>query len=583
MVLPEGTHSEEERPRRSRTILFALAFVAVTAAVLTLGALTSPDPEALPSPSTSEAALAPSTTTTSTPRPQSVDVQTFGVEEIETGHQFDWELAAEFGDAYPHTMVSHEGWLYLFGSATPIWAPEPGGLTAWRSRNGTDWESLGNVLGYEVEITHVEATAQGLVALERSQDSAGFNIWLSDDGIDWTPRWVPTDGGARHVVAFPQGLYGDEERLVVGATFEFDGEALLEEHLRAVGQEIDLTLSRGWGTDYTEDGVQLVVYGPLGIPVIATSAEELGLTGEEIRRLENGLDTRTDAVSVWVSEEGAPWVRGQIEGAQWIESIVGASNRELFAFGFGVTGEQAWRSVDGLTWEESSAGPGPLRATTWRESLLAAGGSAEILVSKDAENWEETGLRLLFPAPIDWQVSELTASPAGIAAAILGWEQTTRVDPQRPATPTLRDGTATLSLDFDSGHFEMEVGDDVLSWRMYGEIDNGIETDLSEQVVIFLHPDSGDELGRFGFDDLEAAEQEYWVGAFSSQEFHAMVFSEDARSWSIQDVDDEFGDDSRVAQLEMVDGRLVAAVVNTASMWSSQPNPGFEVWTAPLP
>jgi hypothetical protein len=140
-----------------------------------------------------------------------------------------------------------------------------------------------------------------------------------------------------------------------------------------------------------------------------------------------------------------------------------------------------------------------------------------------------------------------------------------------------------LRLDFDSGHFEMELGDEVLSWRMFSEPAEDIDVDLGEQMVIFLHPDSGEELGRFGFDDLEDAEEEYWVGSFASQQFHALALSEDAQTWAIQDVGTELGEESRVTQLEMTDGRLVVAVVNSTDFYLPDADPGFEVWTAPLP
>ena len=76
---------------------------------------------------------------------------------------------------------------------------------------------------------------------------------------------------------------------------------------------------------------------------------------------------------------------------------------------------------------------------------------------------------------------------------------------------------------------------------------------------------------------------EYLVGSFDTEQFHALVFSEDAETWAIQDVGDEFGEDSRVTQLEMTDSRLVAAVVNSTDFYSRRPTAGFEVWTARLP
>lgn len=561
-----------------------LASLAVVAGVVALGALTSPEPEAIETPVTTEGTPDATTTTTEPSGPQLVDVEIFSVEDIEAGRQLDWERAAEFGSVFPRTLVGHDGWLYLFGSAAPAWAPEPGGLAAWRSQNGTEWESLGNVLGYEVEIVSVASTGQGLVATERTQDAAGFNIWLSDDGIEWEPLWVPFDDPAEHIVAHPHGVYGDEDTLIVIATRQLDTQALLEEHLRASGEHIDLDLSRGWGADYTEDGVRLVVYGPLGIPVLTTSAEELGLTEEEATLLENGFGGQSSGAIVWVSEEGAPWIQGEIEDAQWVESIVETPTGELVVFGFGTSTERAWRSTDGIAWEDLLADfRNPGAATNWGESLLARGDSAEILISEDAETWEETGLRKHFPAPIDWHVPWIAAEENGIAAIVEGWGQSPMIEPQRPDVPTIRDGDAVLSLDFVSGHFEMEVGDEELSWRMFSEPDNGIDIDLLTQEVIFKHPDSEEELGRFGFDELERAEEEYWVGTFANQEFNALVFSVDAESWSIQDLGSEFGEESRVAQLEMFDGRLVAAVVDSRRIYSPGSDPGFEVWTAPLP
>lgn len=581
MVLPEGANEEDVgRPHSSRKLYLVLGALAVAIGAVVLGALTSPDPPPLTTPE----AVPETSTITTAPNPGLVDVDEFSVEQIEVGGHLEWEQAASFEEFFPQTLVEHEGWIYLFGQARPIWEGDPGRVVAWRSQDGTQWEELGDVLGVDAAIIAVSSTTQGLVAVERDSQDGELGVWTSDDALSWTPRPIPMSPDKPYLVTYPQAIFADQEMLIVVASQRADFEALIEEHLRRTDRDTDISLNRGWGIDYTEEGTVITVYGPLGMAALSVPIDELGLTEAEITEAESGFGGGSASTPVWTSPGDGEWIETSIEGAEWIDSLVETNRGDLLAMGYSRSGEQTWSSIDGITWEEHEDDQSPSRVRNWGERLVAASNnSPEVLVSDDAVSWEESGLRRFFPAPIDWYVSDLTADSAGIAVAVEGWSQTSGPAPRPDAPQITRDGV-TVTMDFSSGRFETEVDDETLTWTVYGQpVEDAIEVDLVDSAVTFLHPETGEPLLTLTFEEVERAEQEYWMGGSSDARFSAIALSADGTEWTIQGVEEELGREARVADIELADRRLVALTVTGIDYYSPYPTPGFEVWTAPVP
>lgn len=180
MVLPDGTKSDQNRPGRSRALLFAVAALAIVAGFVALGSL---------SPS-EQVAVDTTTTTTTIPEVEApIDLENFSVSQIATGPPLEWERMTGSTRGYPITVTEHEGTFHLFASARAPTAPPglnwlgssdqgPAGLVTWRSENGENWERMGE--------TVIDTEYQPQV---RFSDVVGHHALLyTRDGTEWEIR-----------------------------------------------------------------------------------------------------------------------------------------------------------------------------------------------------------------------------------------------------------------------------------------------------------------------------------------------------------------------------------------------------------
>lgn len=583
MVLPEGTRDENRRPHSSRSGLIVLAGATVAIGVVAIGALTSPDP----APPTVPVAVPGATTSTTIERPSGlVDVATFDVTDISDGEQPAWELTLPLDFKRTISLVDYENWLYVFADATPTWADVRGGLVGWRSIDGVEWEPLGTVIGREAEIGQVASTERGLVATSMTGTPNGLDIWISEDGFEWVRHQLLRPEVSENAFVFANAVYGDEEKLVVTAALEFDVRALLERQLRENGIAIDLSRNYGWGAEEITDDVLFTVYGPLGIVVHQATATELDMTESEAQLAVSGFSQSSETL-VWVSHGGGEWVESSIPGSPWVNDIVGTTDGELLAFGFGTRGPTVWRSFDGISWVESGLVLSPRSAERWGDRLIGpSDASPWVMVSEDGASWAQTNLSQHFPAPISWHIPELAAGEGGVLAVVEGWAQTTQLDPGRPTSPTItREGT-TLTMNFDQGVFGVATGDQAYAWSMYqGNIaKEGMTVDLANGTVAFSDPESGEPLIGVTFEELQNSEEVYWLGRWDERNFRAFAFSEDGENWSIQDPEDILGEGPRVRDVAVLADRIVAVVERLSGALDPDATlSSSEVWAAPIP
>jgi hypothetical protein len=324
------------------------------------------------------------------------------------------------------------------------------------------------------------------------------------------------------------------------------------------------------------------------MPIFRASHEELNLTEEELALLTDGPQASPE-LNVWLSGAGGDWIRTAKPDVEWLNDIVATADGGFLAFGYGEHGPASWRSVDGLTWIEESPDPNLSEAVSWSGSLVGSGdGRPELFFSSDGGGtWEPAQLEDHFPEELSWDVSQLSTAGSGLAAVVDGWRrnQTPPTPQGRPDPPTLRDGDAVLHLDFQEGVFELEIGDETLSWRLFQnlELEEGLGIDLETETIVFHDPDSGEELAAFGFDELDRAEARYWTWSFGEDRFQALVFSPDGKRWSIQDAAESFGAGTLTLNVGIIDDRLVAVVVDVDDLYSNDGHAGFEIWSSPIP
>ncbi len=581
MVLPDGTQSDRSRPGKGRALLFAVAALAIVAGFVALGSLSPSDPVAIETTTTT------TTSTTLSDLDPPIDIENFSVSQIATGPPLEWERVAGSTTGYPLAITEHPGIFYLFTSEETPWAHEPGGLVTWRSSNGDDWRPVGEtVIDREFQVTHVITSADGFIAIGTRPGDNHLIVWRSDDGIGWTATEIPTDADSPYITPRATAAAVLGNRVAIATGYELDQESLVKDHLAAGGIEIDLPMM-SWNTRYAgEDGVELIVSGPLGIPVLTTSLDELGLTEQEHQWVMSGLD-RGGQSEIWVVDETGSRESGTIP-LNWVTSMVSQPDGTLFASGFGGAGlDDVFVSTDGLQWEQAHVNIG--RAISWGDRLIGvtSGPGLEVLMSSDGQTWEESGVMDRFPSQWGWYPVAMGAGPDGLAMTLEG-QDSTSPPPRVTTDTTLTSDGATLSVDHQRSAYVLEIEGETHVWNMYqpgsAQVPEELEVDLSNEAVLFQDPETGETLAQFSFDELQRLETGSQPIRFNDViGHHALAFTQDGSDWEIRDLEPVVGDNLRILLLEVASGRLVA-VAHEPIINPAQPLPaGFEIWTAPLP
>lgn len=556
--------------------MFAIAAVALAIGALTLGALTSPAPEATLETSTT-------TTTTIEVLEQPIDYDHFTVEQIATGEQLNWRQVAIGQGGGGTGLISQLGVLYMFTPSQVTVVGEPSGLRAYRSFDGSSWEDLGEVIATDGFVAAVGATPFGLMAIESNSSDGPVVAWRSTDAIDWEPTVIEQSDSS---VAFHSDAIGANSGLVVVAgSVHDDGTPILQRRLADYGLDIDLR-SVGWSIDSYGEDATVVLYGPLGITAMSIPVSEIGLTEEERILLQRGTIGEGEA-AVWSTSDGVTWIPSTIERVNWVSSITPSPDGSLLVFGFDSAGHGLWRTFDGVTWEKLPFGLRAERAAQWRGQLagLSGQGPPEVLVSSDGETWSELGLADYFPTRIGWSPTAIATSDAAIAVTVQGFHQDASSGRVEQAEPLVleRNGTK-LTLDLEQGLIGMDDGETIRSWYVYGNATNpeDLVVDLIGRTVTFLDS-TGQQLVTFGFDELEQAEQEYFVSTYPPNvTFDALAYTQDGNSWAIQDLDEAFGPGTRVLGLAATPFALVA-VVQPSEVYFTSGEGEIQIWYAHLP
>jgi hypothetical protein len=577
VVLPDGAPTDRDRPSTGRRTLLVIAVLALAMGALTMGALTSPDPEAAVTTSTT-------TTTTTTPLDPPIDYDNFTVDQIAVGAQLDWRKVAQIRGGWRSDLVSQLGLLYLFTSSRVSINREPIGLQTYRSLDGSNWEDLG-AIATDGFVVGVAATPFGLMAIESNPLDGSVAAWRSTDAMDWERTVIEQED--RNVTFFSNAIGANGSLVVVAGNTYDDGSSILEKKLADYGLGVDLQ-SVNWEIDSFGEDAEVHIYGPLGLPALSIPTSELGLTDEERQLVQQEMAGDGNTV-VWSTDDGVTWVRSSIEGMDWVSSIAPSPDGGLLAFGTDSAGQGAWRTHDGVSWEKLPFGLRVGRATRWRDQLVGLGsqGLPEVFLSSDGETWDPLGLADEFPRRISWFPTEIATSNAVIGVTIQGYPPGSVRETIEAPTPVVleRNGT-TLTIDLDRGAIEFDDGESIRSWHLYGSSDNtdpeGLVVDLVGRTVTFLDS-AGQELVTFGFDELMRAQSDYILSTYGRDfTFEALAYTQDARSWAIQDLDEAFGEGTQVIDLIATPFTLMAAV-QPADVFYGSGQGELQIWSAPLP
>lgn len=353
-----------------------------------------------------------------------------------------------------------------------------------------------------------------------------------------------------------------------------------------IGLRVDLS-EMSWDTRRSgETDIELTLFGPLGVPAMNVTLEELGLSVEEQQWVIAGL-TFAPETDAWVSDDVSRWHKGSIPADQ-IYSMVNRPDGSLVAIATGGADLPAiMLSADGIAWEPVDVETTPAVAQRWRELIVGRTDHSPgaLLLSEDGLTWDRVDITDRFPMPIEWRGTARGAGSEGLAMTMEGRESGRRI--RQTDVPTLRgeDGSV-LSLDFRDGVVDLETNDTSYSYELNRggvELPDGIGIDLERQVMMFGDPESGEVLAEHTFDELQRSERQYFASSFAQVQHQALVFTENGSEWTIQDLAAELGSDSRVAHLEVGAGHVTAIVRNRTEVLDLNPHSGFEIWSAEIP
>lgn len=555
MVLPEGVPAPEPRPSNvPRLAGVGLAIAVLLVGALALGRATAPADDAVSGPTIStitipDQLLSPTTT---------LGPGDFSIAQIATGRRFFWIKAPPGGRLWPIDLVTHGGQVYLFGSQRQNLSGDAGlGMNAWVSGDGVRWEPLGEVIDENHEVRRVVSTGPGLVALGSRLATREPTVWTSANGMTWSKAVLPTPAHQP------------------GATYRLHDAVVFNGHLRVVGMlvpdqtaEVLPALPVGlMGPDprsvqlgfevstEIDDGV-VHVYGPLGLHAFSLPMNDLGLE-PDLETILSGPDLPLRQ-SLWSLSQETGWTSTDLASSA-VDELWVSPDGVLVAYGSGSRGSTISTSEDGEEWvahvRSSQAWIFEIKAeTAWRGSLIGSGIGEDLFASDNGVTWERIGTGEMLPDEIGWDLGPVASGQAGLAT-IAGYSDSSGGIPFEPVSIEI--GEAKLSLDLPTGKLRVSKSGypplEVLLWVTGA--DDSYAVDFTTGTVSFTDPGSGDHLVTAGFSTLEEAMGTALAAGATTE--RALLFTPDGESWSVQDLTNLVSEDSEIAELAILNDRLL--------------------------
>ncbi len=502
---------------------------------------------------------------------------------VKVGEPLVWHPGPEIGELMPVGIVEHDGQV-LFFATEPRQRFGPGatglGLAAWRSSDGASWESLGTVIDPPNELASVTANPAGMVAVGRNSEGAAA-IWRSVDGTGWDMEILPeaSPSTSDEVVPTMAASIGGID-VVVGVSGPTDYSArfyrALQELTGRSADDFSFSLTTG-----AESKVE--VRGPFGLLLDSLSAEDLGLTQDELRLAASG-GTAEHAAVVWSSTDGADWQMSILD--------------RIFPVGLAVTGNkfvlvsrggadsQIWMSDDGTTWQDNSDGSVRLASiVSWGQMLLAARiqDPVDLVVSGDGIDWQPINLAGVIPDRYLLNAGSVTAGDNGVAVAAsqVSLDQDSQ---QPPAEAILVKDGYTLTAN-GSGVLVLRRGEETLltATGLSASQDDFI-SDLGEGTVTFVDSTTSDPYITFTLDELRQLEAAAGYGQHSATQRSMILYTPDTKTWSATDVTDIAAGNARVTAMQVTTLGLITGITSIPKVRLSSTNrPTTQIYIGEYP
>ena len=522
------------------------------------------------------------TTTTTTPPTSTTEADSDPI--LRVGEPLRWQPAGSIEDAWPLSIVEHQGMLYLFTTEGIDFESTVGnGLDAWVSEDGSTWEPRGRVIASPRLVQSVISTPRGLMAIGTNGGDGSPRVWMSSDARLWSELELPTDvshapAGLRTYLQTAWAI--DELLLVFGSTYvdvqQIIVDALSETLHPASGA---YRYGMGWGGN----PFQVTIQGPLGILVFSATAEELGLTKEQIELLEGpGIET---PVTVWSSSDGETWARSELE-ASYVSVVTPDPSGGLMMIGYGTGGGAAtWTSSNGIEWERHVSIGMPDIMVPWNGGLIGTrytGNNPDLVHSEDGEEWESFGVDQLLSNDLSWYFDQPSAGGTGAAIVAHGYDSSDESFGSEAVV--LEKEGYTLTRDNLGSTLVLERDDSVvLELSLSSEqVEEGVTVDFETQTITFLDPETNQALVTFTFEEVEQAEMAAY-GSAGTRERQILLFTQNGLEWSIQEMGRIVGEDQVIGTLVVTESGVITATYGYPNVRTRPPPaPDIDMWLAPL-
>ncbi len=560
---------EPIRPSR-RTLLVGastLALVVVVGLVVFGWFATGDAPSAGPQPSTTVALdkAEPSTSVTGST----------GVEDstlvLDAGNSLAWHAGLDISGLTPTGIVEYDGQVFIFASPPSGSLNLVGvGVDMWRSDDGVDWQPGGTVIEAPNLVMSVRANPDGLVAVGQNADGDPA-IWRSVDGSDWAMTTLPAAplSSVAPVPVMSASAGGVE--VVVGRPMSrnpFD--PVLPAMRKLTGLSLD-----GFGVSAQYGGsFKATISGPFGLPLLSASGAELGLSQEDVRRIQND-DADSPTATLWSSGDGLDWRVTTLD--QVSPSSLAVDNDGRFVMsGSGPQGFVAWGSDLGESWQQLGSGQNAASSVvSWKQMLIGTQplGSGDITMSTDGSDWRPIGLPGILPTSFRLSGSRLAAGDEGIAATVYTTPPEAAVRTDLPEVILMKDGYTLAANDGGTNNLVLRRGQDTLiTVYAYSNSQAGIVADLGNGTVTFVDPQTSDPYVTFTIDELRQLETIANKGRLYVGTQSRILFSSDAITWTINDVAGLAGTSGYVADMQVTSHGLIAAITTQPATPSAPPD-----------
>ncbi len=560
---------EPIRPSR-RTLLvgaLALALVVVVGVVVFDWFATGDAPSAGPPPSTT---VALDKAEPSTSEAGSTEVDSAGLV-LDAGNSLAWHDGPDIGGLTPIGIVEYGGQVFVFASPPSGSTPLVGaGVEMWRSGDGLVWEPARTVIESPNLVMSVSAEPGGLVAVGQNADGDPA-IWRSVDSSDWAMTTLP-DAPLSSVVPVPvMSASAGGVEVVVGRPMSrnpFD--PVLPAMRKLTGLSLDgFGLSAQYGGSF-----RATISGPFGLPLLSASGAELGLSQEDVRRIQNG-DTDSPTATLWNSGDGLDWRVTTLD--QVSPSSLAVDNDGRFVMsGIGPQGFVAWGSDLGESWQKLGSRQNAANSVvSWKQMLIGTQplGGGDIAMSTDGSDWRPIGLPGILPTSFKLSGSRLAAGNEGIAATVYATPPEAAVRTDLPEVILMKDGYTLTANDGDTNNLVLRRGQDTLiTVYAYSNSQAGIVADLGNETVTFVDPQTSDPYVTFTIDELRQLDATANKGRQNVGTQSRILFSSDAITWTINDIAGPAETNRYVADMQITSHGLIAVITTRPATPSAPPD-----------